>query len=1010
MAFTNVVCWDPRYVRNVMNTSAEHAAPSVFLAVHSEIPLSVCTPGVGDPRESLHRQLEPSDFMSEFLSPGLNDAKVIVYGDSGSGKSHLIRWMSLNTPDSPDRYVISVPRTGVSLRGILELIVDVLPDEKASEYRAHLAITGAQDGSRDAMKNLLRVNLSSAIREDIASDELDPETRELEEALTNMLPDLLEDPELRLFFGKQGGVIEQFVDHVLSDSASYDQAEGEREFTRDSLPLSGVDSQKMSDLAQRAADVLRGDEKLQDIALGIINRNRDIAVGRVLNFSGDTLVRLINDVRRYLREQDKELVLFFEDLTRAQGLDRALMEALTDERGYDNGLCTLRWAIAVNRGYYFRIDPTQRTRLTHVVDIDWKGGGDTQLIDDDNLSEFASKYLNTARLTPQQLEQWFEQSPEDRGDPPIKCDDCEFQTDCHATFGSENGIGLYPFNKFALSNSLSAIHPTYVEGFNPRFLVKDVLAEVLGTYGPDLEQGQFPSGFLTRIRHLPTAVNVQLRRQNEQDAERLLAVLEVWGASTEAPTDLPAELYTAFGLTKPAIDGAVEVTITEHEHENQIANPISRDIQAIRDWGNGNSLLQDRVVNRLRRSIYSCLNNYIDWDGLGLTKASFTTRHFQRTYIRFRNQAQSERTASHPVSLLLPITDDPTDLSETTLALEGLLQFEENGSWEFNNGSDRLKLFANQLEIWSQHIVSQMKPLTILDPDWDPISSSVELLAVGSVLAGIPSRADTTNTDALNAIFEDWPQDPPAESPEWVALYQAIQRNKQSLIQVLNSEGLGNKGGTTGRFLNPNRIMPALQKIRQKWEFSNHPNQQMTQLRNDYGDVAKLYALVSDALPQAARAEWDRRTNWVEEWNRNFPEDARRRQIVDAITDLYQSALENAVGFSRSTKSAFEGALERINTVQLDEGISVANDLRESSDPLQNLGVLGLSRGSNAIMAVEDFLPAVRALVEEVNAWNSGRTATQGEDQREFIEQSQLFGRSLNNISQSLYSLEEQIE
>ena len=75
-------------------------------------------------------------------------------------------------------------------------------------------------------------------------------------------------------------------------------------------------------------------------------------------------------------------------------------------------------------------------------------------------------------------------------------------------------------------------------------LVKDVLAEVLGTYGDDLRNGRFPSQLLLNQMqgpHLTPMVRDGLRQQNSEQADRQLAILELWGKGNAQPADLAEE-------------------------------------------------------------------------------------------------------------------------------------------------------------------------------------------------------------------------------------------------------------------------------------------------------------------------------------------------------------------------------------------------------------------------------------------------------------------------------------
>ena len=46
-----------------------------------------------------------------------------------------------------------------------------------------------------------------------------------------------------------------------------------------------------------------------------------------------------------------------------------------------------------------------------------------------------------------------------------------------------------------------------------------------------------------------------LRRQNPDQADSQIAVLELWGNGNEIATDLPEELYFSFGIPKPQLPG-----------------------------------------------------------------------------------------------------------------------------------------------------------------------------------------------------------------------------------------------------------------------------------------------------------------------------------------------------------------------------------------------------------------------------------------------------------------------
>src|SRR5690242_18520229 len=103
MTFTHYACWPADRVSAVMNPDAEHIADDVFLAVHSDHDLIMVDPGSrggGEQQWSARQRwkVAPDVFLRDFLSSDRRQAHAAVLGQSGSGKSHLIRWLALNIP------------------------------------------------------------------------------------------------------------------------------------------------------------------------------------------------------------------------------------------------------------------------------------------------------------------------------------------------------------------------------------------------------------------------------------------------------------------------------------------------------------------------------------------------------------------------------------------------------------------------------------------------------------------------------------------------------------------------------------------------------------------------------------------------------------------------------------------------------------------------------------------------------------------------------------------------
>src|SRR5690606_24645956 len=208
--------------------------------------------------------------------------------------------------------------------------------------------------------------------------------------------------------------------------------------------LGGMDFVRATELAKGAIQLIELDQAANlPIAIGIINRNLDKAVARTLSFSGDRVEELMAQLRMYLKDQGRELVLLVEEFARLQGIDRALLQAITSHG--DERQCRMRTAIAVTTGFFASVAETAYMRTTHIVDMNRSAGrAGGQNVTTASLSQFASRYLNAVRLGLSGIDRWNETARPGE-EPPSHCSTCPYQGECHATFGAVDGYGLYPF-------------------------------------------------------------------------------------------------------------------------------------------------------------------------------------------------------------------------------------------------------------------------------------------------------------------------------------------------------------------------------------------------------------------------------------------------------------------------------------------------------------------------------------------------------------------------------------
>lgn len=961
----NFLCWDPNAVRQVINPFAEHIPDSLFRAVHSDWDLKV-SPPVGKTFQELGegswREMAPSQFLSDFLRSDRPHVLAAILGETGSGKSHLVHWMRLNIKPDATRLVLVVPKSGTSLRAIVKMIIDKLPAHEQQGFLDTLQSAGDGTQSRNDQKQQLLNDLAQVIREEV----LPADAEEIEQELVTHLPDLFQDPHMRAaHFLADNTVVAEIVDHIFTRSNARDRPDRRRTFEEADLPLGGTDFINASKQARDAMEIIGMDASAHlPLAIKIINRNLDRAVARTLSFSGDRIEELMARLRTHLKEQGKELVLLVEEFARLQGIDRALLQAITSHG--DERQCKMRSAIAVTTGFFESVAETAYMRTTHVVDMNRSAGrADGRNVTISSLSQFASRYLNAVRLGRDGIDQWSETAGPGE-DPPSRCSTCQYQGKCHAIFGQVDGYGLYPFTDLALWNSASRADDSMPESLNPRILQNDLLVEVLDNYGESIQTGTYPPFRLLEklggVKVLPLAAQAQLQSRNPQIFQRWEAFLELYDGTGEIK-NLDAALRDTFDI--PEIPGASEGNVIrdiDSEIDNRPATPrlptVSREDVAIETWINGDGLDQT-VATQLRPLIFAAVADSIDWDMLGLARTSFvgkTGRAFQTNSISF--DRQTTQIQEH-LQVKIRIPSDLVHPAVAGAALQGLLRANKRQfRWDFDDGEKMLGAFLDCVEAWSRNVEQQLRSLCAPTPKWNQADAALELLCVGAAIAG-KIKPEASIADMIEGAFSSWQSDCASTAREMEILYAKLFRSREKIAGTARAQTSSMKGGQVGAMLNPGRIIGAIRGIRQsKWRLNLDPPEE------DRSDIAKIYREVQSAIATAAEAEMGVRQHWLTEMDAAFGKDTPRAAIASGLEGARQAALAAGIGSNSTAKTLLE-ALQMFQGTYFDDSISAARNLAKQDDGLAALPHFGRGRrnaveaGTALANAAKNFLDAV---------------------------------------------------
>lgn len=947
MTFTKFVCWDVDRVRRVMGVEATQTEDSIFLATHH--PIAMYRQELIEAPSQVRYSEE--QFLKDFLAEQ-DFAFVPVLGSSGTGKSHLIRWLAANIKPTQKRRVLLVPKIGTNLKDIISLILEGMAGATFDEYRQRLNRATSTLTEAQAREQLLN-QLAAAVGPNGRGDRTNLSDEQY--YLVGEIDSFLYDPFFREHWLKDGGIIHQLVIHILGHRDTLEIVEERRQFSLEDLPLNVLDLQKAGKKSQDFYGYLIGDEDIQKATVDWLNRHLDEAIARVLSLGREDLQRLMREVRETLAEAGVELVLLIEDFAKFQGIDREVLEAVLarPQQAGRKSLCAMRTALACTTGYFdgLRLD-TVKQRITFSVNLDVGTVGKQQsLVNYADIKQFVGRYLNAVRLEDKIIQDWANSRNDEDSDKAAlssACNECEHKLACHAGFGEADGFGLYPFTSEALEQMLARVNP---ETFKPRFLIRDVLKWTLENSISDIKHGDFPAISLREHfgkMRLSAMVQADIKAKDSQNYDRRQILLDLWTDSNEL-CDLRPEIHSAFDL--PALGVKVQQTkastsvsrakesrtsVSNYRVEPQfqsekIPDKLTNQLQILDRWNNQDILPQD-IAGELRPLIYSAIGERIEWDTEMLLKGSFAssgTTYFKSRNITFYSPKVTRETISG-VKLSLPLNpDNPDEFRESAIAFQGILQYNHYKHWKFPEGSRYFRTYAKQLEKWSQYVVDQIRLYPRESGDaWSPVPAAVELLAIAATMAGNPANAIE---DLINSLFLDLEaKDLENRSANWKQLFTSLKNHREALLEIVTSRTACTKGSSKQfQIIDVVQILDPLQQVSKSWQSQCEIP---ADVREKFPEIDKARQAADELLEKAIQEECDRQLAVYNSLLAELGEDIKKKDVTDLVKQAIEHSTDAGVFRGKKTVGELTSVLEQFNRVKLSSYLGTMKRVQAEKD------------------------------------------------------------------------------
>ena len=530
------------------------------------------------------------------------------------------------------------------------------------------------------------------------------------------------------------------------------------------------------------------------------------------------------------------------------------------------------------------------------------------------------------------------------------------------------------------------------EGFNPRFVIKDVLKAVIATYADDLRAGRFPPPALLdhfKGPKLSAAVKADLARLDPSPStrERRLTLLDLWTTGGRV-TDLSPGLHEAFGLPvlgTPAAQPATAETPAPRPAPDRpstesaptktapgLPDKLETQLRQLDEWQNGWSSgwrnggkLPQNLVNALREAVFDAVKARINWDAEILVEGFFSGQEPKKPFRQRSVNFEGQSTQRTQAVVQLTIPTDQKSYEDTAIALQGLLLFAHHGSWRFqfggHTGSYFLRTYAEQLDGWARIVLDQLRRPTSAGNAWDPAPAAAELLALAARMGNRPVASKTAPDDHLSAIFAGIDGvEFDHRAPAWREVAKALRNAQPALAELLLSHVGCTKGGSRRvQVVDASRLLDTLRGVRKDWR----PKEPVPpEAWDTYAPIRKAREKVDALLAQAVDEERTRHVSWLDRFRDAIGAESTRDEVVTAVREAMQAARDEGV-FAGVSRERIEAALDAFGRVRLDQCLEAIGRMRGEAEPGALLVELGRDYG-DLMKTADEFVSLTTQFLE----------------------------------------------
>lgn len=483
------------------------------------------------------------EVFNKFILNPLNQHQFIsVYGQSGTGKSHLIRWFETRFEQQKpeNEVVLFIRRSDNTLKGtIRQLLEKPEVQEIANKEIYERLIRASTYLSENKLKDTIYHNFIIEIHNDDDSHAI-----KINNVKRKRLEAFLNNEVVHDYLMSENGPIERMyskiAEHSFSDMDVIAQFIPEDFYVspdlNESIRRAGADP-KVEKMARELMSDVSGPENAKKLS-DYLNQFVNDVIQRCAGIEPGDFRQIFQDIRRELFRLGKNLTLFIEDVTSFTGVDDALLDALIVEHtgmNTSDNICRISSIVGTTGNYLqnnFR--DNHKDRITQYVYIP------SDIFDQEGLYEFVGRYINTMSLSANTISSWLKNHANPEDYPVHEIVEGAGWENISIEFGKQ--LCLYPFTKncinYLYKYRLTMGHQT------PRYIIRDIIEPVVSDILNNKDS--FPtSKFSTSSINNTLSYSIRHQVPDKAQADRLFRLLSIWGTGLPEQSTINEKIHIA---------------------------------------------------------------------------------------------------------------------------------------------------------------------------------------------------------------------------------------------------------------------------------------------------------------------------------------------------------------------------------------------------------------------------------------------------------------------------------